>query len=112
MADSQDLPIDYHKCADILRGRQPLVAAGHDESHHALRKDTGRKSVARTQPVTGKGSKCRSRNVEEIGQGRPAKGSPQRRVGTLNDGQPLGGVKAEGVGREIIDEPDQGDNGL
>jgi len=80
-----DLPVNDDKGGHILLGCKILVASGHDEADDSLEEDSNGKGVARTHPVTSKGSESRARDVEEVGQSGPAEGLPQGRVGTLDE---------------------------
>lgn len=106
----RNIPVDHHEATHVLRGRKPLVAPGHDEPNNTLKKHTDGKSVTRTNPVTHPSAESGTRQVKHVSQGSPAKVLPQRCIGASDDPDPLRGIQAEGVGRKVVDEPDQRDH--
>jgi hypothetical protein len=107
-----DSPINNHKSSNILGRIQVLVAPGHDEPNDTLETNSDGECFARTQPVTGECTGDRSGDVEQIDDRVPAKALPQRIAVAEQDGDPGRGVDAKGVGGEVVDEPDEGDDGL
>lgn len=70
-----------------------------------------RQGVPRSDPVAKKGPTNGAGEVEDVDDGVPAEALPEGGVIAENKGDPLRGVDAEGVGGEVIDEPDEGDDG-
>lgn len=66
--------------------------------------------MPRSDPVAEKGPADGAGEVEDVDDGVPAEALPEGGVIAEDKGDPLRGVDAEGVGGEVIDEPDEGDD--
>jgi hypothetical protein len=78
-----------------------------------LQCDPNRQRLLRphTLQIRDKRARETARHVEEINQDIPGEGLPERGAGTEQVGQDVGGVDAEAVGGEVVDEPDGADDG-
>jgi hypothetical protein len=75
-----------------------------------LQEDEDGEGFARAPPVRDKGADNGAGQVEEIDDNVPGKGDVEG-VGVADDVvEPGGGVDAKGVGAEIVNEPDNGDD--
>jgi hypothetical protein len=87
------------------------VEAGHDEADDALKNDAEGKRVPGANPVGNKSTQGRSWDVEQVDHRAPAESFPERGVSREQESEPRARVDAEGVRGEIVDEPDQADDG-
>lgn len=63
-------------------------------------------------PIADVGARKGSRKIEDVDQRGPGECLPQRNVISHDDLDPRGRVEIEGVGGEVVHEPDQRDHGL
>jgi hypothetical protein len=106
-----NIPIDYHEATHIRGCRKKFVASRHDEPNNTLEKHSEGKAFARTDPVAHICTNSGAGKVKQVRQSGPAKGLPQGCILASDNPDPLRGVKTEGIRREIVDEPDQRDDG-
>lgn len=108
LAEHEEDAVDDDKGTDVLLHAQPVVAAAHDEADDGLRGHEGCERVLWAHPVGEKGAEDGSRDVEDVDQCGPTEGLPELRI-WLDGLDPDRGVQREGVGREVVDEPDARD---
>ena len=106
-ASGTDVPIDNYEGGNVLGRIEVFVATRHDEANDALKPDADCKGLAGTQPVTRKSTGDRAGDIEQVDHRIPAEALPQRIFIAEDDGEPRGGVGAEGVCGEVIHEPDE-----
>lgn len=109
-AEGEEDAVDDDETADVGGGVQQGVAAGHDEAHDTLQSNEDAQGVSGANPVADEGAADGTGEIEQIYYGIPSKTLPERGAFTQDDLQPGGGVDAERIGGEIVDEPDQGHN--
>ena len=94
----------------MSRGVETAVDACHDEADDTLEEDTDREGVAGADPVAEEGTADGTGEIEDIDEGVPAKGFPERGAFAEDNREPGRRIDAEGVGRKVVDEPDEGDD--
>ena len=110
LAQREEDAVDGGEGADHLRAREARVAAGHDEPHDGLQQHADGEGAARAEPVRQRRAEHGAGDVEQVDDGVPAKDGGQRGGGRVEDvGEDGGRVDAEGVGGEVVDEPDEAD---
>jgi len=90
----------------VRGGVEKGVAASHDEADYALAEDANGKCETRADEIAKEGAADCAGQVEDVDNGVPAEGFPDGGGVAKDDGEPGGGVDAEGVGGEVVDEPD------
>ena len=94
----------------MSRGVKGAVDACHDEANDALEKDTKREGVAGADPVAEEGTADGAGEIKDVDEGVPAECLPEGGAFAEDDCEPGGGVDAERVGGEVVNEPDEGDD--
>ena len=102
--------VDNDEAGDVRFGVEESVASCHDETHAPLEEDENGKGVLWTDPIADEGTGDGAREIENVDEGCPAEGLPDRSIFAQDDRDPGGGVDAEAVGAEVVDEPDQTHN--
>ena len=79
----------------MFGGGEFRVSAGHGEADDGLGGYSACECVAGTDPVADEGAEDGAGDVEEVDDGVPAEGFPERSGVAQDDGEPGGGVDAE-----------------
>lgn len=111
LAQRQEDAVDDGEGADHAGLAEAAVAPRHDEADDSLERDAKRKRVPGSELVGKGGAEHGAGDIEEVDDRVPAEdGGQWGRVRIEDVGQDSGRVDAEGIRREIVDEPDQTDD--